>query len=99
MVATHIKKIKHGMLCIPGVYLRDMTNLLFQVLYLNVSHLSFRCSCFKKKKEFNGCLRLRDILGFLKSVRSSFGVGRRVGIHLSSTDCFLCLRMDSESEC
>ena len=26
MLATHIKDIKHGMLCVTGVYLRDITD-------------------------------------------------------------------------
>ena len=40
MVTTHIKKIKHSMLCVTGVYLRDLDNMIFVILHLNVSHLS-----------------------------------------------------------
>ena len=36
MVATHIKKIKHSMLFVIGVCLRDITNTIFVI----VSHLS-----------------------------------------------------------
>ena len=46
MVATHIKKTKHSMLCVTGVYLRDITNTNFVILHLNVSHLSDCFSCF-----------------------------------------------------
>ena len=45
MVATHIKKIKHSTLCVTGVYLRDLTNIIFVILHLNVSHLSVCSSC------------------------------------------------------
>ena len=44
MVATHINKIKHSMLCVTGVYLRDIMNIIFVILHLNVSHLS-ACVC------------------------------------------------------
>ena len=40
MVATHIKKIKHSVFCVIGVYLRDITNTIYVILYLNVSHES-----------------------------------------------------------
>ena len=40
MVATHIKMIKQSMLCVTGVYLRDITNTSFVILHLNVSQLS-----------------------------------------------------------
>ena len=46
MVATPIKKIKHSMLCVTGLYLKDITNTLFVILHLNVSHLSDCISCF-----------------------------------------------------
>ena len=29
MVTTHIKKYKHSMLCVTGVYFRDITNMIF----------------------------------------------------------------------
>ena len=45
MVATHIKKIKHGMLCITGVYLRDITYTIFIVLHLSMSCLSICSFC------------------------------------------------------
>ena len=46
VVATYIKKIKLRMLCVTGVYLRDITNFFFSpVLHLNVSHLSINSSC------------------------------------------------------
>ena len=48
MVATHIKKFKHSMLCVTGVYLRDITNIIFAILLLNVSHLSVCSSCLVK---------------------------------------------------
>ena len=35
MVATHIKKVKHCMLHVTGVYLRDITNTVF--FFLNFS--------------------------------------------------------------
>ena len=34
------------MLCVSGVYLRDITNTIFVILHLNVSHLSLCSSCF-----------------------------------------------------
>ena len=46
MAATHIEKIKHSMLCVTGVYSRDITNMILVILHLNVSHLSvfsYRC--------------------------------------------------------
>ena len=46
MVATHVKKIKHGMLCITGVYLRDITYTIFIVLHLSMSCLSICSFCF-----------------------------------------------------
>ena len=36
MVATHSKKIKYSMLCVTGVYLRDVTNTIFVILHLNL---------------------------------------------------------------
>ena len=44
LVAMHIKMIKHTMLCVTGVYLRDTTNTIFVILQLNLSHLSICCS-------------------------------------------------------
>ena len=42
-----MKKVKHSMLCVTGVYVRDVTttSCLF-VLHLNVSCLSICCSCW-----------------------------------------------------
>ena len=34
MDATHIKKIKHSMLCATGVYSRDITNMVFAIFAL-----------------------------------------------------------------
>ena len=50
MVATHIKKIKYSMLCVTGVYRRNVTNTILVILHLNVSHLSFCSSCWMKEK-------------------------------------------------
>ena len=36
MSTIHIKKIKQSMLCVTGVYLRDITDLIFVFLHLNV---------------------------------------------------------------
>ena len=44
MVATYAKKIKHSMPCVTGVYLRDITNMIFIILHLNMSCLSV-CFC------------------------------------------------------
>ena len=44
MVATHIKKIKQSMLCVTGVYLRDIANTDISILHLHVSLLSICCS-------------------------------------------------------
>ena len=44
MVATHIKKIKHSMLCVTGVYLRHNT-IEKKKLHFNVKHLSICSSC------------------------------------------------------
>ena len=40
MVATRIKMVKHSMLC---VYLRYITNTIFEILFVNVSRMSI---CF-----------------------------------------------------
>ena len=53
MVTTHIKKIMHRMLCVTGVYLRDITNMIFVILHLNVSCLNICSSCFVKKFSWN----------------------------------------------
>ena len=45
MVATHIKKINHSILCVTGVYLRDIIYTIFIFLHLNVSRLSVCSSC------------------------------------------------------
>ena len=45
LVATHIKKIKLSVLCVTGVYLRHITNVIFVILHLNVSYLSVWSSC------------------------------------------------------
>ena len=39
------KKIKHNMLCMTGVYLRKITNIICLVLQVNVSHLSDCSHC------------------------------------------------------
>ena len=50
MVATLIKKIKHSMLCVTGVYLRDITDMIFVTVHLNVSHQSFALAfCIAEK--------------------------------------------------
>ena len=41
----HIKKFKYRMLCATGVYLRDVTNMIFVILHLIVSHLSVCSFC------------------------------------------------------
>ena len=40
MVAKYVKQTEHSMLCVTGVYLRDLDNMIFVILHLNVSHLS-----------------------------------------------------------
>ena len=45
MVSTHIEKIKHSMLSVTGMYLGNITNMIFVILHLNMSHLSVSCSC------------------------------------------------------
>ena len=45
MVLTYIEKIGHSMCYVTGVYLRDITQVFFQMLHLNVSHLSICSSC------------------------------------------------------
>ena len=56
LVLTDIKKIWHSMLCVTGVYLRDITNMIFVILH--VSHLRICCSCFLwKEMKMNCCLR------------------------------------------
>ena len=39
VVSTHIKKIRHSLLCVTGVHLWDITKTIFVILHLNVSHL------------------------------------------------------------
>ena len=46
MVATHFKRIKHSVLCVTGVYLRDISYMIFVILYLNVSRLIDCSSCY-----------------------------------------------------
>ena len=46
MVAIHIKKIKHSVLYVTGVYLRDITNVIFVILHLNVGRIDVFFSCF-----------------------------------------------------
>ena len=48
MVDTLIKQIKHSVLCVSGVYLRDITDMIFVILHLNVGHLSVCSSCLIK---------------------------------------------------
>ena len=45
MVAVHIKKIKHSMLCVAGMCLRDTANTIFVILHLYVSRLSICSPC------------------------------------------------------
>ena len=45
MVATHIKNIKHNMLCVIGVCLRDIRNTNFVILRLNAGRSSVCSSC------------------------------------------------------
>ena len=46
MVATQVKMIKHIMLCVIDLYLRDITRtILFSFLHLNMSRLSGCSSC------------------------------------------------------
>ena len=40
MFATYVIKIEQSMLCMTGVYFKDITNIIFIILHLNVSHLS-----------------------------------------------------------
>ena len=51
MVATYIKQIKHSTFCMTGVYLRDITNTIWVILHLNVSHLSICSSCYFSSKK------------------------------------------------
>ena len=46
MLASHIKRIKHHRLCVTGVYLRDITNIIIVLLHLNNSRLSVCSSSF-----------------------------------------------------
>ena len=39
MFATYVIKIEQSMLCMTGVYFKDITNIIFIILHLNVSHL------------------------------------------------------------
>ena len=64
MVLTSIEKIRHSMLCVTGVYLRDMINRIFSVLHLILSHLSserivFLCDMQMVKTVIeNNCINL-----------------------------------------
>ena len=46
MVATHLKMMKHSVLCVTGTYFRDVTNMIFAILHLNVSRQSICSSYF-----------------------------------------------------
>ena len=37
MVLTYIRKTRHSMLFVTDMYLRDITNTMFSILYVNVS--------------------------------------------------------------
>ena len=39
MITTHIKTVKHSMLCVAGVCLRDINDMTLVILHLNVSRL------------------------------------------------------------
>ena len=39
-----VKKIKYSILCVTGVYFRDITNTFFVILHLHVSHDLNVCS-------------------------------------------------------
>ena len=49
LVPAHIKKIKHSMLHVTVVFLRDITNTISVILHLNVNHLSICSSCVSFK--------------------------------------------------
>ena len=55
MVSTHIEKIKHSMLSVTGMYLGNITNMIFVILHLNMSHLSICCSCSSCHFHSIGC--------------------------------------------
>ena len=44
-ITIHIKKIKHSMICVTGVYLRGVSDTFSPVLHLNVHQLSVSSSC------------------------------------------------------
>ena len=52
MVATHIKKIKHSMLCAIGVCLRDITNTIFVIVSQRVLVFLLLLFCFKGRENF-----------------------------------------------
>ena len=43
----HIKKIKHSMLCVTGLYLRDINNMIFVIFHLSMSCVSICFSCLE----------------------------------------------------
>ena len=43
--AAHIRKIKQSIFCVTGLYLRDITNMIFVILHLNVSCWSVCSAC------------------------------------------------------
>ena len=50
MIATLIKKIRHSVLCLTGVYFRNITNTIFVIFHLNVNCLRVCSTCLENTK-------------------------------------------------
>ena len=55
MVATDSKEIKQSILCVTVAYLRDITDMIFVHLHLNVNHLRVCFSCFNIHENVGLC--------------------------------------------
>ena len=83
---TH-QKIKHSMLCMTGVNFRDITNIIFVILHLNVSRLSIFssrclfvcCCCF-------GGLVLTEKYSLFKDLKSNIRANKCIKTDLHNQE-------------
>ena len=82
MVATHIRKIKHSMLCVTGVHLRDLTNTSFVNLQMNLVVWAFALPVFFV---FEACEQL-----YLQLLTiSTSWLSMEIGLGAQRTSCFV----------
>ena len=74
MVAAYVKKIKHSMLCVTGVFIRDITNTIFVTLHVNMSRMSVCCFCVFLEGGEVGLGHIFDILACTRIFFSDFDI-------------------------